>query len=54
MIIAGFLLSIVVIAELNSWYYLLLYIPIGMFVYHAEAINFRKKKHEVAKKRISR
>jgi len=39
------LIGIVVIATLNSWYYLLLYIPILVFIYESEAIDFRKKKH---------
>jgi 4-hydroxybenzoate polyprenyltransferase len=39
------LIGVVVIASLNSWYYLLLYIPILLFIYESEAIDFRKKKH---------
>ena len=38
------LIGVVVIASLNSWYYLLLYIPILLFIYESEAIDFRKKK----------
>ena len=44
-IVIGLLLGIAVIAETNSWYYLLLYIPVGLFIYDSEARDFRKKKH---------
>jgi len=44
-IVIGLLLGIAVIAETNSWYFLLLYIPIGLFIYESEARDFRKKKH---------
>ena len=44
LIVIGLLLGIAVIAETNSWYYLLLYIPIGLFIYDSEARDFRKKK----------
>jgi hypothetical protein len=43
--VIGLLLGIAVIAETNSWYYLLLYVPIGMFIYETEARDFRKKKN---------
>ena len=46
-IVIGLLLGIVVIAETNSWYYLLLYVPIGMFIYNSEARDFRKKKSRI-------
>lgn len=44
-IVIGLLLGIAVIAETNSWYYLLLYIPVGLFIYESEARDFRKKKN---------
>jgi hypothetical protein len=43
-------LSIVVIAEMSSWYLLLLYIPIGFVTYHTEAVRYKNKKHAVARK----
>ena len=43
-IVIGLLLGIAVIAETNSWYWLLLYIPVGLFIYESEARDFRKKK----------
>jgi hypothetical protein len=46
-IVIGLLLGIAVIAETNSWYYLLLYVPIGMFIYETEARDFRKKKSRI-------
>jgi 4-hydroxybenzoate polyprenyltransferase len=39
------LLGIAAIAELSSWYYLLLYVPFVLFIYQSEAVDFRKKKH---------
>ena len=45
LIVIGLLLGIAVIAETNSWYYLLLYIPIGLFIYESEARDFRKKRN---------
>ena len=45
--VIGLLLGIAVIAETNSWYYLLLYVPIGMFIYETEARDFRKKKNRI-------
>jgi hypothetical protein len=44
-IVIGLLLGIAVIAETNSWYYLLLYIPVGLFIYESEAKDYRRKKH---------
>jgi len=44
-IVLGLILGIAVIAETNSWYYLLLYVPIGLFIYESEAKDFRNKKH---------
>ena len=38
------LIGIIVMASLNSWYYLLLYIPILLFIYESEAMDFRKKR----------
>jgi 4-hydroxybenzoate polyprenyltransferase len=38
------LIGIIVMASLNSWYYLLLYIPILLFIYESEAVDFRKKR----------
>jgi hypothetical protein len=46
-IVIGLLLGIAVIAETKSWYYLLLYVPIGMFIYETEARDFRKKKSRI-------
>jgi hypothetical protein len=45
--VIGLLLGIAVIAETNSWYYLLLYVPIIMFIYDSEARDFRKKKTRI-------
>ena len=44
-IVIGLLIGIAVIAETNSWYYLFLYVPVGLFIYESEARDFRKKKH---------
>ena len=44
-------LSIAVIAEINSWYYLLLYVPIILSVYESEATDFKKKKYADLKRK---
>lgn len=48
-IVIGLLLGIAVIAETNSWYYLLLYIPVGLYMYESEARDYRKKKQRIHK-----
>ena len=44
-IVIGMLLGIAVIAETNSWYFLLLSVPVGLFIYETEARDFRKKRN---------
>jgi hypothetical protein len=50
-IAATLLISIVIIAATNSWYYLFLYFPVLLYIYQSEAINFRKKRHTRTGKR---
>jgi hypothetical protein len=47
-IVIGLFLGIAAIAELSSWYYLLLYIPFLLLIYQSEAIDFKRKKHAMA------
>jgi len=44
-IVAILLISIVIIAATNSWYYLFLFLPVLLYIYKREAINYKKKKY---------
>lgn len=50
---AGFILlfSIGIIAVLDSWYYLLLYVPLFLYYYGSSSIDYRTKKPAFAKEK---